>query len=211
MSFSYTPIPGDVVLMQNVAVRGAQTAFMNTHWLTTANPGALTLQNIAQLFYAGLATTTNGWMASDATDYGVAATKIWPLPRSQLSGSTGASRAGLSGAISLPTQTCGIISLFDGGTGPGHRGRVYLFFPSASMNQTPGIPTAAFQTLGNIFGTLISSSITLGALGVTWTGVPVLWHSKSRTTTQIQSYLYRGAWGTQRKRGSFGRPNNPPF
>ena len=123
---------------------------------------------------------------------------------------------GTGGATSLPKQTCGLASIKTALAGRRYRGRMYLPFPSVTMDTGDGVPTAGYQVnVVNAVTVMLSvNNITVGGRTANWNTVLV--HKAGKTPipaspTPITTFVIDGGWATQRKRGYFGRINESPI
>lgn len=115
---------------------------------------------------------------------------------------------GVAGAIGLPRQTSGLIQFRTDQAGPGGRGRLYMPFPPQSANQTLGQPIPAYVASLATFGSDIRTLPPItGALGGSLTTRFVLWSKKQARMIPITQVFGSNAWATQKRRGTFGRPN----
>lgn len=111
----------------------------------------------------------------------------------------------------LPRQTAGVVTLRTPFAGRANRGRKYMPFPSETDNTTGIQPTAGYLAVVNTFIAMHVPTITLLAGPTT-----EVWRSCLPRPNQVPkginftSFLTRDAWGTQRRRGTFGRPNVLP-
>jgi hypothetical protein len=125
--------------------------------------------------------------------------------------------AGSAAPPDLPRQTCGLISWRTPFSGRRYRGRMYVPFPPAVDNGTDGVPIAGYITVLSNIGTALMGLTTINNAAVTGSvGVSfVLNHGKGKTpipaVTPITSFTAQNKWATQRKRGSYGKANVPPF
>lgn len=110
----------------------------------------------------------------------------------------------------LPGQISGLISWRTALIGKKGIGRSYIPFPAESDNQVSTTPSNNYiDRLTNLAGTLIGPGFTAGDADVT---LALQIHNRQEATFQpVTSYITRRAWATQRRRGSFGRPNAIPF
>lgn len=130
-----------------------------------------------------------------------------PRPDSTRAGTTdGVELVGL-----LPTQTCGLVSLYTDTLGKTGQGRMYVPFPAQNQMDDNGTPVALYLTvLGNL-GLAHTTNKTIISGGVTGVFTPVLYVPGGVPPKPIIKYIVRDAWATQRRRGSFGRTNSMPF
>lgn len=123
---------------------------------------------------------------------------------------------GTAAPPALPAQVSGVVGLVTALTGPAHRGRLYIPFPSSvavAAVPTPS-PTAAYEALlaaiaDQITGTVV---VVVGAVNVTLEYQLGRWGHLSRTYTFQPTIGLRstGKFGTQKRRGNYGRPNVTP-
>lgn len=119
---------------------------------------------------------------------------------------------GTAGATPLPKQAAGVLSLYTPFQGPRSRGRMYIPFPSASDTTTSGVPTASYVTNMRTFAVnfVIAQNFT-GVAGGTATALACLVDKGPPLRNPfITTFIARDKWGTQRRRGDFGRLNASP-
>lgn len=111
----------------------------------------------------------------------------------------------------LPTQTCGLISLYTDTLGKTGQGRMYVPFPAQDSIDASGGPNALYLVdLEDLGAELISNKVVIAG-AVTGTFAPVLYIPGGVPPKPIIKYIRRDAFATQRKRGAFGRLNANPF
>jgi hypothetical protein len=120
---------------------------------------------------------------------------------------------GTAGAIALPTQTAGLISMKSAIFGRHGEGRQYLPFPAAADNILEGVPRAGYIAAATSLGTMLTSQqlITAGGGGQLAFDPIVFPRATPASWTVLNSFNVPGAWATQKRRGAFGRFNRPPF
>jgi len=116
----------------------------------------------------------------------------------------------------LPTQTAGIIRYGTPNPGPYGRGRSYIAFPSQSMDSGGGTPSNAYQADLLTLATSLAAGLAISTGGRTATLVRVIVHGTRKDGSHpgpspVTTFLTSPAWGTQRKRGVFGRTNRSPI
>lgn len=135
-----------------------------------------------------------------------------PLPVPALSATGAVSGAG--GATGMSRQTAGINTWLTNFAGPKFRGRTYWPFPPTSLDQIQGIPSTAYLVdLAIQTDALLAPSLTVGGRTAALTlqlahRIP---NELFYTFTPILFAHLRQKWATQRRRGSYGRPNVSPF
>jgi len=118
---------------------------------------------------------------------------------------------GTAGANALPRQACGLFTHITAYSGPANRGRTYLPFPSTTDDAASGVPNSSYQTR---VATLTGNLLSVGAIGSGGNTATATWVVHSRvhgTSRQVDTAIFRTAWATQKKRGTYGRPNNSPI
>jgi hypothetical protein len=140
---------------------------------------------------------------------------VWPLPvRARVDDFTAAG-ACTGGANLGPTQNSGVISKHTALAGRPFRGRNYIPFPWPAAIDANGAPTGAYSSLLNLLCAKLDTVLTVtGALGSA-TLVQTIYHAKGygrppafqHTTTRTVGTFASGRYGTQRRRGEYGRQN----
>ncbi len=174
--------------------------------------GDVTDLNAATLFDSEIGATMKIFLTSTTNYQGctVRVANQLPLPVEAIVNTNAG--AGTGGAVSLPRQTSGLIDFRTEVAGPGGRGRWFMPFPATGANELNGKPTAAYVASLSDFALALRgiTEITGGGAAV----IPVefvLWSRKFATMRTITGSFGSTRWATQRKRGSFGRPNSGPF
>lgn len=202
---------GDIIKVRFLATRGSQLGQNIRHYrISTEVTGGATYQEIADNINTTASPLYRELLSSAATFQGVAVQKIQPLPMLLEFMSTGTPGAGLRSGDPLPGQCSGIITLRTSLAGRAFRGRAYVPFP-AEMSCDEGSQTTAlyFGDLQDLGGFLVTGVTVVGATGTT-TLVPGI---HRRGTSQIQDlvgFTARNVFATQRRRGSYGRPDVIP-
>jgi hypothetical protein len=204
-----------------------EQASVNRHYYRVATTDATSITDLdVATHFAGLATEYTNLLAGTANYNGCIARIInrVPLPVRQVAPNL---TGGTAGAVGLPRQTSGIISVYTALAKQANRGRLYLPFPATASDQTNGIPTNAYVAALNSLATVIFAVTNItGALGGNATLVPVLLHpqitklnpapppkrivTRAAAVTDVSVWFSRQVWATQRRRGSYGRANKSP-
>jgi hypothetical protein len=112
----------------------------------------------------------------------------------------------------LPRQTCGLITKRTSQPGPRNRGRVYVPFPAEGANAIGAQPDAAYLVVLGGLANAVKTQVLVGGAGNTATLYPVILRRPfTGAYIDIVNAQARTRWATQRRRGSYGRPNIPPF
>lgn len=149
-------------------------------------------------------------LSSSALYRAVGVQKVFPLPIGNESFSGGFDRVGLRTGDPLPKQIAGVLSFRTALAGRRNRGRLYCPFPAEVSNTSSSEPNSTYiEDLGTL-GTahLATRVITDGPNSETF--VPVIFRRGAGTTQDLTARIIRVIWGTQRRRGDFGRPNVIP-
>jgi hypothetical protein len=114
---------------------------------------------------------------------------------------------GLGGAVALPTQVSGLITLRTPLSGRRGRGRCYIPFPAVTDNAAGDIPTGAYVTkLQNFATAVFTPQALVGGVG-TASFIPVVKPATGLAVIDIIATQARTSWATQRRRGNYGRTN----
>jgi hypothetical protein len=146
-------------------------------------------------------------LSNQATFEGVIVSKIFPLPKSIPVATVAAGEAGLVTGDPLPRQVAGLIRARSMFAGRSERGRAYIPFPAETDSGSAATPTLGYATnLGQIAPVYFGPA-GIGANPPLTTLTPIIWHRETNTFSVITAIAVSTAWATQRRRGTFGRPN----
>lgn len=146
-------------------------------------------------------------ISAEAQWVGMTAQRIRPLPPLVAGSSPGAPQAGLQAGDVLPRQVAGITTFRTAKAGRAFRGRIYYPFMPEPQNQAGGIPDPTFVELLDAVANEWDDVQTVVGIGGTATLNPVIYHRSTGMTDDIIGRQTRFVWATQRRRGSYGRPN----
>jgi hypothetical protein len=129
---------------------------------------------------------------------------------------TAGAAAGTGGTVALPRQVAGITHWSTIFAGQQFRGRSYWPFPSLTADVGDGTPTNAYIALISTISAGLLNFTTVGTGGNTATVQMVMVHGPNKAgitppPSLLVSATEEGKWATQRRRGSFGRPNVSPI
>jgi len=120
---------------------------------------------------------------------------------------------GLVDSAPLPTQVCGIMRRSGVFVSNGNvcHGRLYLPFPGVSDDNGQGLPSSGYVNNVTVFANNISLPFNIPASGDIAYLVPQINSNQSGPAGDPNITLALGVqrWGTQRKRGSYGKMNYP--
>jgi len=205
------PISGDIIKSRAAAFQAGQLGLNTIYWEVSGVSGSgATLLEIAEALSGVWHTHYKSLMGTTATFLGVGVSNITP-PATIEYAYTGDDGAGTATGEPLPTQTAGLISLKTPFAGPRNRGRIYIPFPTEGLNGSPSEPNGtALIAMVSLAAEIFPGHAILGASGAC-TIAPVIFHRDSLGYTFLDQAIPRDKWATQRRRGSFGRPNVAPF
>jgi hypothetical protein len=192
---------------------GGQAAVNTVHYgVDSVGSPAATDQDLANILEANIATAWKATLWDSATFNGL---QVRILARSPLPVGVFANAhagVGTNGANGFPSQVAGLIQWQTRFTGRRFRGRIYMPFPATGNATSAGQPDntqlALYVTAGNLL--LAMTGLSVG--GRTAALHLALAHKTNPVTaTQIQSLTVSSKYGTQRKRGAFGRANSSPI
>jgi hypothetical protein len=178
----------------------------------TGTPGLVTTTNAAIWFDTNLGVKYPDVLYNNAMYYGVDVCHLLPNPTDRPESASANRSNGTRGAVGLPTQTAGLISLYTTDRGRTKQGRIYLPFPAAADCITDGLVGAPYQNNAQAIGNYFTNPVTIinGASSVTGEFVAMPIALRLNQFYPFEDALVAGTWATQRRRGGFG-PKNLPF
>lgn len=167
---------------------------------------ALALDNFFAPLYKAI-------IANVATYYGVKVSRYLLPPVNRPFVSTANTAVGTGGVNMLPSAICGMLKTTSTANGKKGQGRVYIPFISDTFATDTGEPTGAVQLLMNAIGTGLIALPSVGAGGNLSTMEWCLPNTKFNIGTGlIIKAVSEPKFGTQHKRGDYGKLNTiPPF
>jgi hypothetical protein len=204
---------GDIIEARVITVQGPQMGVNVRHFrIDSVTGGEPSLSNIATQIEGAYAPGIRALMVSTATFRGVGARRIFPLPRSNEFISTASAGSGTVGGDALPFQTSGLITLRTALGSRRGRGRMYVAFPAEADNAGQGLPSSGYTANLAGLAIVVESSQTVTGTAGSLVIVPGIFHRIGAPNFDpLVAAIPRLAWATQRRRGTFGRPNTPPF
>lgn len=211
------PIVGDMLESRSCQYTNNQIALNVLHWkVTGVTSGGLTLASIAAQFDTNWFFSYKLWMSPDSSWRGVGVRNL-TAPRTTEFASIAHDGVGTGGGQNLPTQTSGVLSTFTGLGGRKGHGRFYPGFPASTYADAQGEQNAAGSLQLAQIAAVINVSEVL-SVGPTSTTVQMVVRNKDLPGpppvpqgTDVRSIITRLIFGTQRRRGQYGRPNALPF
>jgi hypothetical protein len=210
---------GDIAEVKQFCLANNNQLGVNILHMTVHTPVAGFAQaNLAKAWGGLVSAGLRLMMPNTAQYYGTGVKNLSQVPNPAPSFSTQGQGPGLDGAVLLPTQTCGLITLRTPYAGRAYRGRVYVAFPSAIENVSLDVPSAAYIAAITGFATTLAEDQILTD-GLTSATVRVgIFHRPPKgqtptpsSITTVTSGTAAHIWATQRRRGEYGRKNLPPF
>jgi len=205
------------VLVSEVVVNDAaaqQIAVLRRHWLVaaiTGGGGPVQFSDVATYIDTNFSAAIIALLYNGAEYRGCRVRRAWPLNTDAWQSDNSNAGVGTAGSVALPTQSAGLLTFVGNTLGKKGEGRQYLPFPAQADNQTVGIPSASYVTRLGTLGTLWVTQINLTVAGQTANLIPGASSSPSTSFVAINQYRAADAWATQKRRGSYGKFNRPPF
>lgn len=170
---------------------------------TEADFAATASDELSGLYYA---------LLNNLAEYrGVRVRRLWPTETAYVDSNAHAGN-GTAGADAMPKQVSGVISLRSNVPGRQGIGRVYVPFPAEQSNDSDSTPTATYVTnLGLLAAKLSLLLISNATPAVAQCEGLVYNRDFPPQSGIIINTFQRDAWGTQRRRGDFGRINTSPI
>jgi hypothetical protein len=188
---------------------GVQTCLMDMFYRVSAIAGtSCTDQQFADYISPILGVPIKNLLPTAANFWGVRVQITAPTLAPGVFSVSG-SGAGSYGAGVVPTQVGAVITKYSALAGRKGRGRIY-FGPHATgqLTGTGGISAGTLTLLGTLAATFVGT-MTPGSGGNTATLFAEIYHRATQTGSDITTFLPSGKFGTQRRRGDYGRPNTP--
>jgi hypothetical protein len=202
----------DIVKIQLWSHDAEQAAVNTFHFKVTAVGGLIaSLEDMIKDIDDTVEALYKAILNQQATYDGILGQIVFPPPLMVHVVRTTNAGAGTGGAQGAARQVAGLLRWGTPLAGPGGRGRNYLPFTSNADSDGIGVPTAGYGANATAFAVALSSFTTVSEGGRTATVAFGLKKRNSSTFTAITSGNFEQKWATQKKRGSFGRPNSSPF
>ena len=201
----------DVIRMQYICAAFEQTSVNTVYYLVTGvgSPAAV-LDDAVENFGVMVSALVKPLIENSASYSESIGQVIRPLPLMSRVIDNIDAGAGTGGAIGQGRQVAGLISFHTDQAGPGYRGRNFLPFPSVAACQLYGLPTAAYVTAAQALADGLRNFTGVSLSGRTATVAQCLYKRAGAVATVVVKSVAQGAFATQKRRGSYGRPNNVP-
>jgi len=178
------------------------------YWRCGTNPGDLTIEDFSTHLVDNLVPLYTAYLSTACI---VDALKVQIVGPGGMSDelTTLLGTAGGASATTMPRQACGIVTLTTGVGGRKNRGRFYVPFPTEEMNEAGGSPNGAGLTAMGLIGEFYTTVQNVTVDIFTMIMGPVLVHSGPApdAPTPLTGYITRDKWGTQKRRGDYGKLN----
>lgn len=209
---AYPLIANDILKTTCVCHYGDQTALMTVHY-RVASVGAppITDKDVADAMDTALSSFYKPLMHASATYKGFLVQRIWLTPVTTAVEATANAGIGTAGADPLPSQVTGVLSWYTDVAGRKGRGRIYPPFLAAASVDTDDTPVAGYVTALDNLATAYRALGVITVSGRTGVIVPIIWHRTTHLSNDITQQKAHKKYGTQRRRGNYGRPNLSPI
>lgn len=222
-----TPVTTGMALEITVPCTNNEQTSINVFHISCQIPGPtpVTDADVANWFDGAWASGWRGILGPNSTYRGTGCRIMFGVPTFGMQVSGSGAGAGLSGTTDLPRQATGITSWKTDRSGRAERGRTYWPFPPAVFDTGDGVPLGIYVTAVKTIADIYSSVGVISVGPRSSTFAAVLYHRafkgdpthvppippRAASFDFITSYITRLKWATQRRRGSYGRANPPPF
>jgi len=205
---------GDIIRVRVGSYTSSQAAINTYHLIDAFHVGDVTdveaASFLANAIDTALAPLLKPMFSAQATYQGVSVQPVNrdPIPTAVID----VDNAGVGTAAGelLPGQSSGILTLQTDLGGPRYRGRLYVPWPTEGLNGE-GIPTAGYVTLLDALGAYLSANVVLTGVAGSITLTPCIYHRDTGLITPLAGTRSNQKWATQKRRGSYGQRNIPPF
>lgn len=201
---------GDIIEVRTFCRATDQVGINVFHYRCSGVNGQVTLGMVAANLGASLPSRYKALMSNNAVYDGLDVVRIVPGPRTQNAWSTDGAGAGIVTGDVLPRQVAGVITKLTAFKGRRYRGRFYLAFPCEADSDMTGIPNANYMAALGLLATQFEQLLAPVSGANNAVFIPIVYHRFPGDFTDIVRCRANQKWGTQRKRGSYGRPNQAP-
>lgn len=211
---AYTIALGDVLVVTSACANTNQVAFNTTFYHCTAIAAASQTDQAMVNYIDGIvAPLYKPCLGSNASFYGTRMARYAPGPTTLPVISNANTGIGTAATTCQAAQVSGIIKATCNFAGARFRARQFVPFPYlAATDPVNNVPTALYKTQIAGLGAQIYTPYTLITGLNSCTLSPVILHRDTGLTDLIVASSASSKWGTQVRRGNYGRPNvYPPF
>lgn len=201
-----------LVKLQVICQSDEQIAINVSHWrVQTAGPPDATDQDFADFMDPLASQYYCPILANNAKYIGVVANILTLTPKPARRTANANAANGTGGANENPRQACGIFTLTTAFAGPQYRGRLYLPFSPAADDGTTGGPSSAYLTDANLLAFNFYFTQSVLVAGRSADMVQQIRHRPTNNGTDLEDIITQHKWATQKRRGSYGKPNVSPI
>jgi hypothetical protein len=205
-------VVNDIVKLQLWSHDSEQAAVNTFFYKVTAVGGSIgTLEDMTDAFSTAVHTLYKLILNQQTNFDGVLGQIVFPPPLMVAVKNNGDAGGGTDGPDAAARQAAGLIAWGTPLAGPGGRGRTYLPFTSAIDSEGIGVPNAAYIIAATNFAAAVLTFTTFSIGGRSATFEFGLKKRNSSTFTPVTQGVVASKWATQKRRGSYGRPNASPF
>lgn len=205
-------VANDKIKVTWVVELGDQIGLTSLHCRMTNVAGTTSYDTVAQLISSLTHLEMKALICNESTFKGILVQRVFPKPVAVPVVWNANAGVGTGGANPLPRQVSGLLATRTDFGGRRFRGRMYIPFPSESMNDTPDAqPTQPYKDALAAFAAKLLPGFEDAVGPDTWRAQPVLIDQTTGGTTDIVTMIVRSRWATQRRRGDFGAKNVSPI
>jgi hypothetical protein len=179
---------------------------LNFKCIVATGPG-ITDVDLAPVLAGNLAGPLKALLSGNAEYLGLSVRNMAAVPAIQSTVSVTGAGAGSAGTAPLPPQTAAILSWKTGLIGRRNKGRNYVPFPDEADNPASHIPGPGYITRANTLIAAILATQTVTVTGTTVSLVLCITDKVGLLGTNVTRGQLQPGWGTQKRRGDFGRFN----
>jgi len=213
--------PGDLLRVRIWFQSGDQAAVNTVYYVcATVSGNPTTDLNVAQQMDAFVAPSYKVLIADTATYRGVQVSIVRTPPRATQQAFAQAG-VGTAGAVGMPRQVSGLLKFNTTDAGRAFRGRLYIPFPATASAATDGLPSSTYltdlaslaslyQSIGSFDNDLVTPTGFITVAQVIVHTVPKGGVPPPPAPSPVIAWTPAEVFATQRRRGSFGRPNVSP-
>jgi hypothetical protein len=214
-------VVGSLYSVRTWLVQAEQAAVNTVYYLVQSTTGNTPNDtDLARVFEVNTEALYKGITSTDVTYRGVQVSLDNPKPPSGVPATVFSNVFAGPGSLTppdCPRQISGLIEWTTNFSGKRYRGHTYVPFPAVAHVATDGVPTATYQTgLLNLANAILgfTSVSNVGATGTA--SIALYLHHRAGKTpipnaTPITGKVVPAKFANQRRRGSYGRPNNSPI
>jgi hypothetical protein len=202
---------GDVLEIKEYITDAEQVAVNTFHYRVTALVGSIDDGQVGDAWNTGPGAAYPALLYDGATVIGVSVRILDHVPKLAANLIPNPT-AGTGGTVGCPRQSCPLLKYKTGDGGSRGRGRTYLpFMPSAGLATLGECSPAYIISMAVLLSALEAFNSVAGVGPSVATIRQVIYHRDTHTATDVDEWAITPKIATQKRRGSFGRPNISPF